>query len=367
MASRVLQGIGVLAILALAGASTATLLLLRQRVHVTIAAEEEAARRGPDPIEVLRADIGALAEEMDGVTAGLGPAFQEMHDVLQGSADRETALMARVDALEARLAALQESAARNDAAVAASLRALSEALERLGAGGAAGEVDLQAPPVAEGPDVEEGVAPPSPPATPEASPRKAFLGFQVPSGTLVFDRRQRFAIVPALSRVGFDAKSTLHDFSGVTSSVEGELTVNLAHPGDRPAGTITAEAATLDTGLAGRDEDMRQTLAVDRYPTILFEWTGFVASTVDPEARTITGTATGELTIRGQTREVSMLVRVSVDASKRVIIDGETSIRLSDFGVSPPTRLGGTVKVDDELELWIALSARLLGAAKEDE
>ena len=97
-----------------------------------------------------------------------------------------------------------------------------------------------------------------------------------------------------------------------------------------------------------------------------FEWSGFAATAVDAKAMTVAGTATGKLTIRGKSRDVSMPVKVSVDASKRVAIDGELSIKLSDYDVVPPSQLG-VIKVEDELKLWIALRARLLGPAKEGE
>ena len=69
---------------------------------------------------------------------------------------------------------------------------------------------------------------------------------------------------------------------------------------------------------------------------------------------------------RGKSREVSMPVKVSVDASKRVAIDGELSIKMSDYAVAPPSQLG-LIKVEDEVKIWIALRARLVGPAKEGE
>jgi polyisoprenoid-binding protein YceI len=278
---------------------------------VTIAAEEAASKRGPDPVELLRADVGTLGGDVAALNRNLETAVGELRRSL--------------DALQARLDALQ-LAPKQDGAAA------------------------PAPPLA-------APAPASP-------PKKSFLAFDLPSSAFAFDRRQRFAIVPSLSRVGFDAKSTLHDFSGVSSSVEGTFEVDLARPGEKPSGRITVEAASLDTGIAGRDVDMRKTLAVEQFKTLTFEWSGFSATAVDARAMTLAGSATGKLTIRGKTREVSMPVKVSVDASRRVAIEGELSIQLGDYEVVPPSQLG-MVKVADELKLWIALRARLLGPVKE--
>lgn len=111
---------------------------------------------------------------------------------------------------------------------------------------------------------------------------------------------------------------------------------------------------------------MRKTLDVERLRTMTFEWSGFVATAVDAQAMTVAGTATGKLTIRGKTREVSMPVKVSVDSSKRVAIDGELAIKLGDYDVDPPSQIG-VIEVADELKLWIAMRARLLRPAKDGE
>jgi polyisoprenoid-binding protein YceI len=298
MSSKLLQGIGVLAIVGLAAGSIAALVVVKERIHVTLAAEEAASKRGPDPIELLRADVGTLGGDVAALNRNLETAVAELRRSL--------------DALQTRLAALQPAAK------------------------------------------QDGAAAPAPtPAQPASS-------------AFTFDRRQRFAIVPSLSRVGFDAKSTLHDFSGVSSSVEGTFNVDLSRPGEKPSGRITVEAASLDTGLADRDVDMRKTLAVEQFQTLTFEWNGFVATGVDARAMTVAGTASGKLTIRGRSRDVSMPVKVSVDASRRVAIEGELAIKLGDFEVVPPSQLG-VIKVADEMKLWIALRARLLGPAKEGE
>lgn len=109
--SRLLQGIGVLAILALVVGSIAALTVVKERIHVAIAAEEAAARRGPDPIELLRADVDSLSAEVATLNKHLGAALGELRDSLDASAaERERKLAARFDALEAELAAEQPSA-----------------------------------------------------------------------------------------------------------------------------------------------------------------------------------------------------------------------------------------------------------------
>ncbi|HTF86797.1 MAG TPA: YceI family protein [Planctomycetota bacterium] len=368
MASKLLAGIGVLAILGLVGGSLAALAIVKQRVHVTIAAEEEAAQRGPDPIELLRADVGVIGVDVAAFNESLGARFQELHDALESSASqREKALAARIDALETKLKTMQASAAANDAALAAAIKAQADALASAKLAVPIPEIVIPDPaPIEATPPAVEPTPPAPEPAAPVAPPKKGFLGFQPPSAAFAFDQRQRFAIVPTLSRVGFDAKSTLHDFSGLTSKVDGNFSVNLSKPADKPLGTISAESSSLDTGLADRDKDMHKSLGSEQFKTLEFQWTGFTADQVDAKAMTISGKATGKLSIRGVSQDITLPVKVSVDASKRVVIEGETKIKMSDYAVVPPSQLG-VIKVEDEVKIWIALRARLLGPAKEGE
>ena len=381
MASKLLQVVGVLAILGLVGGSLVALGIVKQRIHVTIAAEEDAAKRGPDPIELLRADVGVISGDLAALGKGLGEGMQSLHDSLDSAAsEREAALSARVAALEAKLDALNSAATRDRDMLQAAIAALGESMAeaRLEAATAQVVAVETAPPVL----VEktpEPVAPaalavappevapaPAAPVAPAIPAKKGFLGFQMPSSAFAFDQRQRFAILPSLSRVGFDAKSTLHDFSGVTTKVDGKFSVNLAKAGEKPLGTITVEAKALDTGLADRDVDMKKYLGAEQFAALTFEWSGFTATSVDAKAMTVAGNASGKLTLRGKSRDVSMPVKVSVDASKRVAIDGELSIKMSDYAVAPPSQLG-LIKVEDEVKIWIALRARLVGPAKEGE
>jgi len=380
-----LQRIGVLALIVLVGGSLAALFVVKDRIHVTIAEEEAAAQRGPDPISVLAADVGAVREDVRTLGDGVGTEMQALHDALEGAAgERESKLSTEVAALRAELAAVRARLEQNTAdlansraqvgqsltAVSQGLQVLAEAVAQDSAVREAARAAAIAPIVLAEPvpaepapaavAVEPVPAPVEP--APEAAPKKGFLSFKVPSQGFAFDKLQRFAIVPSLSRVGFDAKSTLHDFSGVTTSLLGEITANLARPGEGCAGAVIAQSASIDTGLEARDESMREILEPKKFPEIRFDWTSFEATSVDAAGQKVAGLAKGKLSLHGISRDVQMPVTVAVDGSKRLAIDGQTKIKMSDYGVKPPSKLG-LISVEDEATLWIALRARTLGLA----
>jgi polyisoprenoid-binding protein YceI len=314
---RSLQVLGVLALAGLVLGSLGALLVVQRRVEVTFADGAEPAR-GPDAMAELRADLEGLRADVRAIGIGLA----ELHGALEASADeRERALRSELAALRAQL-------------------------------GAAGEPGAPAAP------------PEAPVATSEPAPEKSFLAFRLPSEAFAFDRALRFELVSSLSRVGFDAESTLHDFSGATARVAGELETCLARPEQAPRGEIRVEAGALATGEAERDVEMQKALGVAEAPTLRFEWQAFEAAEVDAAAQRVRGVARGTLTIRGTSRPFAMPVRVAVDASKRLEITGEAPLSLAAFGVEPPVKLG-VLSVADEVTIWIALRARAVGPAAE--
>src|SRR5262245_32639446 len=384
--TRLLQGIGVFAVIALVAGSLVALSVVNRRIHVTVQDEVEATARGPDPVELLRADVTQLSTDVGALTEGVGGQLEALHGAIEENARvRAEAQAAEIAALKKQVQELQARLDRSVQEEAAARARLDQALAgigtRLDAVAAAGASVAPEPVVEVPPAVEVSGEPKNAPltgtepettppsaepgheeTTPAEAPAKGFLTFKLPSRSFAFDKPQRWSILPALSRVGFDAKSTLHDFSGSTQKVEGELVANLAHPDVGCRGKVTVDASSLDTGEPERDAEMRAALGLSASPQLAFEWSGFLTESSDAAAMKTAGTVVGKLTIHGTTREITMPVRISVDASRRASVEGEVEIQMKDFGVKPPRKLG-VLKVEDTVKIWIALRARSLGEA----
>ena len=194
-------------------------------------------------------------------------------------------------------------------------------------------------------------------ATPTPPPKKSFFAFTLPSRDFQFEGEQSFEVLDGLSRVGFDAKSTLHDFTGVSDQVAGSFRVDLSNTAAGISGEVRIQSATLGTGLEGRDDEMKAHLDVATYAEIRFVPTGFTAVEVDVTKQTIAGDLTGEMTIRGVTRSVTLPIKGSVDDSRRLVVEGEMPLLLTDYDVPVPNKLG-MISVDDQVRVWIVLRTR---------
>jgi polyisoprenoid-binding protein YceI len=361
-----LSWIGVAALVAWTAGGAAAWLATKDHLSVTIAPGATERAPADDPALLLAADVAALRADLSALAGTLGPNLELLD---QRSEERSAAAARELAALRVELARIQGA---NEGALLAEVRALRAAVAERGSVVApAPDVDpLVAPAVAEaspvptadgaGDALATGAEPASAPDEPApAAPRAAsFLAFTLPSDDFRFDERRRWTVVPSLSRVGFDGTSTLHDFTGTTSAVTGSMEFDLAHPQDAPAGSIGVDARSVRTGSEGRDEEMFHVLDTDQFGSFEFELAAFEPTAVDAATSTVKGTARGQLTIRGVTREVAMPVTASVDASRRLVLEGEVPLHLPDFGVPVPNKLG-LITMGDDVRLWIALRAKL--------
>ncbi len=110
-------------------------------------------------------------------------------------------------------------------------------------------------------------------------------------------------IDPTHTSVEFGVKHMMiSTVRGSFKDVSGSITV-----GDRPAVEVTIPVATIDTGVAQRDEHLR---SADFFDAANFPAMTFTGTLVDGDIAT-GGTLAGDLTIRGVTRPVTLSVEAN--------------------------------------------------------
>jgi polyisoprenoid-binding protein YceI len=127
---------------------------------------------------------------------------------------------------------------------------------------------------------------------------------------------------------------------------------------------VTIDAASIDTDVERRDEHLRSAdfLDVESHPEITFQ-SKSMETVADTEYR-----VTGDLTIRGTTREVTFPVTVlgpiadPMGGGRRIGVEGRLTIDRQEFGVAWSRLLdGGGLVVGDDVH--IELAAELVSAA----
>jgi polyisoprenoid-binding protein YceI len=165
---------------------------------------------------------------------------------------------------------------------------------------------------------------------------------------------RRWLPIPSRSAAFFEATHRLGDFGGRAEGVTGEFQADTADLRAGVTGVARIRVVALRTGDDSRDRDMRKLLDVDRFPEIRFTIGG-----VDPSFNSVTPatdvllTVKGGLALRGVERPATFQARVRL-RDDRIWVRGESRIRLTDFGITPPSRF--FFKVGDQVTIAFDLT-----------
>ena len=160
---------------------------------------------------------------------------------------------------------------------------------------------------------------------------------------------RRWVPVAAKSAVAFEATHAMGNFSGRADGPTGEFQVDPADLKAGVTGVLRVRVASLRTGDTGRDRDMLKVLEADKHPEIRFTVATAEASfnSLSPSADVLL-TIKGGMFIHGVERPMTFPARARL-RDERVWVRGESRLRLTDFGISPPSRL--FLKVGDEIQI----------------
>jgi polyisoprenoid-binding protein YceI len=166
-----------------------------------------------------------------------------------------------------------------------------------------------------------------------------------------------YVLDPARTRIGFAARAMVTKVAGQFGEFEGTVHLDGEDPSKSRA-RLAIQAASVQTRNQQRDEHLRRHfLDAGRHPAITF------TSTRVAQAGETSFTVTGDLTIRGVTRPVTVDLELTGAASDpggglRAGFGGQVTVDRKDWGVSWNAVLeGGGVLVGDKviLELDVAV------------
>ena len=143
----------------------------------------------------------------------------------------------------------------------------------------------------------------------------------------------RWVVDSGKSRVGFDAFHPTGNFSGASETPSGEVELDIEDLKKPIKGTLTAPVASLRTGKAGRDKDLRRALDGERHPEIRFRIDKVESSFQSLTENTdVLLTLHGVLSMRGTDRPASFMGRVRLRQGT-LWVRGESRLRPGDFGI----------------------------------
>ncbi len=173
----------------------------------------------------------------------------------------------------------------------------------------------------------------------------------------------RLRLDPA-SELTIEGTSTLHDFHCKTNKMNAYVHVDPGYTKDltkvaRPIAAVKVNIVvkTLTCGNSQMDRNMYNTLKADENQLIKYTLSGYdiLDGTASPSS--FTASTKGTLAVAGQERPIAMKISAERTSDGKAIAQGEETLRMSDFGIDPPSFMFGRLKVGDQIKVKFSIKA----------
>lgn len=169
--------------------------------------------------------------------------------------------------------------------------------------------------------------------------------------------RRHHSLVPERSAVLLSVRTSLGPVSfganGLEGFIEAAVDDGRIEPSASPAAHLELQINRLTSGNSAYDGELRRQIDARRYPTAYVD-----LHRAEPADRTSpTFHVTGEITLRGVSVPADGVVVADLPESQLMVITGEETLDISDFGIPPPSLF--LIKIDPEVKLRLHIEARV--------
>lgn len=147
--------------------------------------------------------------------------------------------------------------------------------------------------------------------------------------------------------------SNLHNWDETVGTVTGSSSVSWNSDGsfNMEALTLKIEVHSIKSSEGGAmNNNTYKALKADADPEITFTLTSPLKS-IKTATSAIIVSANGNMTIAGVTKPVIMQVKASMPQKGVMQFEGTQALKMTDYGVSPPTALFGALKTGDAITI----------------
>ena len=160
---------------------------------------------------------------------------------------------------------------------------------------------------------------------------------------------ERLTLQPE-SRLWVDGTSTVKSFTCKATEVDAVVdgapnAVAQVTAGEKgvTAVRVRVEAAKLECGNGTMNDHMRKAIKLTDHPVIEFRLAGY---DVSRSGETVTGTLNGTLSLGGTQKPIS-IPAVGKSEGEALRVTGSYPLKMSEYGLKPPTLMFGRIKVGE--------------------
>ena len=136
----------------------------------------------------------------------------------------------------------------------------------------------------------------------------------------------------------FDAKIESTGADAVAALLAGEKAVSTIE--------VTVPAEKLDCRNGTMNEHMRKALKAKEFPTVVFRAASYDLTRTN---ESVGVTLNGTLTLGGVEKPITVNAQAKPGTDGTLIVSGTREVRMTEFGLKPPTLMLGTMKVDEKI------------------
>lgn len=163
----------------------------------------------------------------------------------------------------------------------------------------------------------------------------------------------RATLAPA-SKLWIEGTSNVHDWKADAAVVNAEIELDAAGLSAEPAKlvrkvTITIPVKELKSGKGGMDNNIQKALKADKNPDIVYTLTKIEALSDTKDGFTLR--ASGTLKLAGGESAVTTEIVAARQPDGSIRATGTVPVKMTAFGVKPPTAMLGTIKCGDDVQV----------------
>jgi len=182
------------------------------------------------------------------------------------------------------------------------------------------------------------------------------------TATVARAQTARVSVAPD-SKLWIDGTSNLHEWSCKATSLEADVEIDAAAAAQVATGApkalkkvdVKIPVKSLHCNHGGMDGNVYKALKADDAPEISYIMATFEAVQGDTKDSFTLKTA-GTLTIAGKQNKVEMDVLATRMPDGTLLAKGTVPIKMTDYGITPPTAIFGRLKTGDEVKVNFELS-----------
>jgi len=183
-------------------------------------------------------------------------------------------------------------------------------------------------------------------------------GFLIAGSQQLLIAQKQFVLFEGESKIVVQGTSSLHDWDMDMEKMTGRVKILDTEASIESFNDIFFEgkASELKSHSSIMDKKAHDALKADRYPGISFKMTS--VQNIESVGEKFTVNITGVISVAGKSKSIVVRVTGIYKNSNSISATGSINMRMTDFGVIPPTAIMGTLKTGDEITVKFDLKFR---------